>query len=254
MSDWVLVSGAGTGIGQAVAAALADAGHRIVLTGRREAPLQETAGILAGEGHKIVTADLRDAAGLRQGLADSGIESLYGVVANAGVGGENQYGAEDRWQEIIDTNLTGTYQLVNEALPYLRADRASDDFRHVLIISSILARLGVPGYTAYCASKAGLLGLMRSWAASFTGERILVNALCPGWVNTAMARQGIDGFAQAFNKTYDEALAEQMAMVPLGKMSEPAEVAAFTAYLLGRGQVSITGQTLDINNGALMPC
>ena len=124
----------------------------------------------------------------------------------------------------------------------------------MLIVSSILARLGVPGYTAYCASKSGLLGLMRSWAASFTAEHILCNAVCPGWVNTEMARQGLRGFAEGSGKSFDEVLAEQMAMVPLGKMSEPAEIAAMARYLLNGQQTSVTGQTFDINNGALMPC
>lgn len=253
MSRTLLISGAGSGIGRALAERFAQDGLKVALLGRTRASLEETLAALPGAGHTVITADIRDAAAIRKALSDAGLESLHGVIANAGVGGENHYGTQDRWNEIIDINLSGTYYLVNEALPYLRKGKGDDEFRGVLIISSILARLGVPGYTAYCASKAGLLGLMRSWAGSFTGERILVNALCPGWVNTAMARQGIEGFAEGSGRGYDECHAEQMAMVPLGKMSEPEEIAAFAAYLLSPGQTSITGQTFDINNGALMP-
>ena len=122
-----------------------------------------------------------------------------------------------------------------------------------MILSSILARLGVPGYSAYCASKAGLLGLTRSLAAEHSGEKILINALCPGWVNTDMAQEGIDGFAEALNITSQQAYQEAMKQVPLGKMSEPEEIAQFVGYLLSAQQTSLTGQTIDINNGALMP-
>ena len=111
----------------------------------------------------------------------------------------------------------------------------------------------MPGYSAYCASKAGLLGLTRSFAAELSSEKILVNALCPGWVNTDMAQEGIEGFADALKITKEQAYQEAMKQVPLGKMSEPEEIAQFVGYLLSEHQTSLTGQTIDINNGALMP-
>jgi NAD(P)-dependent dehydrogenase (short-subunit alcohol dehydrogenase family) len=188
---------------------------------------------------------------MQSALEKINVESLYGLVANAGIGGENTYGENDRWREVIDTNLTGTYQTVQECLPYLKKDTAP--FKKVVILSSILARLGVPGYSAYCASKAGLLGLTRSFAAEFSGDKILVNALCPGWVNTDMAQEGIESFADALKITKEQAYQEAMKHVPLGKMSEPEEIAQFIGYLLSEQQTSLTGQTIDINNGALMP-
>ena len=176
---------------------------------------------------------------------------MQGVVANAGLGGENQYGDNDRWHDILETNLTGTYQLVQEALPYFSVKESG--FRQIVIIASILARLGVPGYSAYCASKAGLLGLMRSWAVELASEKILVNAICPGWVNTQMAVQGLETFAETSGQAYEKIYDEQMAQVLLGKMSEAEEVANLIRFLISENQSSITGQTLDINNGALMP-
>ena len=252
MNKKILITGAGTGIGRAVAIRMAAAGCGVVLMGRNEQSLRESAEMLEGRPHTVAVADICDAQSVRSSL--EGVGALYAVVANAGLGGENHYGGGDRWHEIINTNLTGTYNLVNEALPYLSADRQKDTFRHIVLVSSVLARLGVPGYSAYCASKAGLLGLMRSWAASLTSESILVNAICPGWVDTAMAREGLDTFAKASGKSPEEIYREQMAMVPLGKMSSPAEIAELVAYLISDIQTSITGQTLDINNGALMPC
>ena len=253
MTRSILVSGAGTGMGRAVAIRLAEAGARIILLGRHRDSLEETRSLLVvPDRHVLVEADLRDASSLRDGLSNAELETLQAVVANAGIGGENHYGPEDRWGEIIETNLTGTYYLINECLPYLRLDR-HEDFRQIVVTSSVLARLGVPGYSAYCASKAGLLGLMRVWAKTFASENILVNAITPGWVDTEMAREGLDTFARTKGVPYQEALAEQMDMVPLGKMSRPEEIAELVQFLLSGVQNSITGQVLDINNGAVMP-
>ncbi len=249
MKKTILVSGAGTGIGQATTKGLADKGYALVLLGRNKERLEETRAMLAEPAaHAIIAADIRNADEIKKGLEEVK-PVLHGVVANAGLGGENQYGENDRWQEIVDTNLTGTYQLVEEALPYFAPKE--DGARHIVIIASILARLGVPRYTAYCASKAGLLGLMRSWSVELAAQNILVNAIAPGWVNTSMARQGLVEMAEFTGRDYDDILAEQMSMVLLGKMSEPEEIAELIAYMMK--QKSITGQTIDINNGAVMP-
>ena len=249
MKKTILVSGAGTGIGQAAAKGLEEKGYALVLLGRNKENLEKTRAMLAEPmAHTIISADIRNAQEIKKGLEEVN-PLLHGVIANAGVGGENQYGENDRWQEIIEINLTGTYQLVEEALPYFAAKE--DGYRHILLISSILARLGVPRYTAYCASKAGLLGLMRSWAVELAAQNILVNAIAPGWVNTSMARVGLVAMAEHNQREYDDILQEQMSHVLLGKMSEPEEIAELIAYLMK--QESITGQTLDINNGAIMP-
>jgi len=253
MARSILVSGAGSGIGRAVALRLASAGHQILLLGRTRSSLEETRSLLPDpDMHHIVEADVCDPNSIRDALIKTEITRLHGLVANAGVGGENHYGPEDRWGEIINTNLSGAYYLVNEALPYLRLER-KEDFRHIVLISSVLARLGVPGYSAYCASKAGMLGLMRVWAQTFASENILVNAICPGWVDTEMARDGLESFARSSGTAFEEVLGKQMAMVPLGKMSQPVEIGELVYFLLCGAQSSITGQVLDINNGAIMP-
>ena len=252
MSKFVLITGAGTGIGRSIAETLADQEYTLILCGRNLDKLEETkANLQNPSNHSIHSCDIRKAGDLKSVLEKINVASLYGLVANAGIGGENTYGENDRWREVIDTNLTGTYQTVQECLPYLKKDAAP--FKKVVILSSILARLGVPGYSAYCASKAGLLGLTRSIATEYSGEKILVNALCPGWVNTDMAQEGIEGFADALKVNKEQAYQEAMKQVPLGKMSEPEEIAQFVGYLFSDQQTSLTGQTIDINNGALMP-
>lgn len=250
----VLITGAGSGIGRAVAQMLAPK-FPVVLVGRKKASLQATADLIPADAHSayVLAVDIRDSTALLDGLKQLGVDRLHAIVANAGVGGENHWGASDRWQEVIDINLTGTYNSVSACVPLLKQGQGLEDYRHIVVVSSILARLGVPGYTAYCASKAGLLGLMRSWANQFAAERILVNAICPGWVNTEMARQGIETFAETSGESIEAIMKREMGRVPLGKMAEPNEVAALVDLLVGGRQRSFTGQTLDMNNGALMP-
>ena len=252
MTQSIVVTGAGTGIGRAIANHLAENGYALILLGRDGARLESARQTLNHpDRHQCFACDVRKKDSLRSALAKSQVTALHAVVVNAGVGGENQAGAGDRWQEIIDTNLTGSYHTVQECLPYLKKN--PDGFRKIVFISSILARLGVSGYSAYCASKAGILGLMRSLAHELSRDKILVNALCPGWVNTDMAHQGLQDFADFLKVSKDEAEQQAMSQVPLGKMSEPIEIARLVQFLVSDAQTSITGQTLDINNGALMP-
>jgi NAD(P)-dependent dehydrogenase (short-subunit alcohol dehydrogenase family) len=248
MRKTYLISGAGSGIGQAIAFKLAAEGHNCILMGRNEAALNKTFKLLPNGSRMVIAADIRD----KEDLADAASQledvELNGLVANAGIGGENQWGETDRWQDIMDTNLTGTYNFVNTFLPNLRMAEAE---KHIVITSSVLARLGVSNYSAYCASKAGLLGLMRSWAVQFAPEQILVNAICPGWVDTEMSQQGLQGIADGIGITKDEFYEIAMQSVPLKRMSQPDEIAGLVAYLLS--QRSMTGQTIDMNCGAVMP-
>ena len=250
MTRHIVISGAGSGIGRSIAQTLAERGYSLILLGRNLGNLESTKNLLKNPSqHQCQPCDIRNSGEIHQALAN--VSSLYGLIANAGIGGENQYGDQDRWQEIIDTNLTGTYQTIQECLPLIKKNPAP--FKKIVIISSILARLGVPGYSAYCASKAGLLGLTRSLAGEYSNDGILFNALCPGWVDTEMAQEGLQGFAEALKISKEDAYKEAMKQVPLGKMSKPEEVAQLVAYLVSEEQTSLTGQTLDINNGALMP-
>lgn len=250
MQKTILVSGSGSGIGKKTAEILAKAGYRLLLSGRNEKKLINTKNSLPNpDEHLIMPADIKNAAAIKEQLQKINPE-LYAIIASAGIGGENHYGQDDRWQEIIATNLTGTYQLVKESLPYFSTKE--NGYRHILIISSILSRIGVPNYNAYCASKAGLNGLMRSWAVEFAADKILVNSICPGWVNTEMAREGLDTYAKAANISFEEMYSIQMKDVLLGKMSEPEEIGNLIKYLVSPENISFTGQVFDINNGAYL--
>ena len=248
----ILITGAGSGIGRAIAQRISKNNYPLILLGRNQDKLEETRNSLESpEKHQCFSCDIRLPKDIANALEKSKINSLYALIANAGIGGENRYLSSDRWNEIIDTNLTGTYNTTQGCLPYLKKNKAP--YKKIIILASVLARLGVPGYSAYCASKAGLLGLNRSLAIELAPDKILVNALCPGWVDTEMAQEGLQAFSEALKISKEDAHTKAMADVPLGKMSEPEEIAQLTAFLVSDAQTSITGQTLDINNGAMMP-
>jgi NAD(P)-dependent dehydrogenase (short-subunit alcohol dehydrogenase family) len=229
-----VVTGAGTGIGRAIAQRLAADGARLTLLARDESRLRE---VVPGAATRSV--DIRDRAAVLAAF-DEPVDIL---VANAGIGGENKAGSDDRWDDIISTNLSGTYWCCRAAEPLM------PDGGRIVVTSSILARIGVSGYTAYCASKAGLLGLVRAFAAELAPRKIQVNAVCPGWVNTDMAWDGLSDWP---GMTADEAWAVAVREVPLRRMSEPDEIAGTVAWLASPDALGVTGQAIDHNNGAWM--
>lgn len=254
MKKTYVITGAGSGMGRATAELLSqNKDVKLLLIGRTQTTLEETLSMLANsENHTIAAIDIRDKASWQQTIAANFDENtqLCGVFANAGVGGENHYGTEDRWDEIISINLTGTYVTIMELLPYLK--KATDPFKHIVITSSCLARFGVPNYTGYCTAKTGLLGLTRSLSVQLASDRILVNALCPGWVETEMAKAGIQRLADRGGESYHAEFDRQMSYVPLGRISQPEEIARMVAFLFSNQQTSMTGQGIDINNGSYM--
>ena len=229
----VAVTGAGIGIGRAIASRLVAEGARVGVLARDVSRLD------VGEAH---ACDIRDPVAVE--TVFDRIGPLDALVANAGIGGPNEPGPGDRFEDLVATNLTGTYWCVRAAQRH--------GARHVVVIASILARIGVPGYTGYCASKAGLLGLVRAFAAEFGPEGVQVNAICPGWVDTDMAWEGIDGLAEAIGGSREEAYAEAMKAVPLGGMSEPEDIAGTVRWLLSPDARGVTGQAIDQNGGAFM--
>ena len=226
----IAVTGAARGIGLAIAERLAAEGARLTLIDRDE-PLLE------GATKRVVDISDRDA------VFAAFTEPLDGLVANAGIGGGNEPGESDRFDEILQTNLYGTYWCARAAEPLLA------DGGRIVITSSILSRIGVAGYTGYCASKAGLLGLTRALAAELAPRRIQVNAICPGWVDTDMTRLGLSLFE---GLTEEEAWEVAKQEVPLRRMSDPSEIAGTVAWLLSEDSVGVTGQAIDQNNGAFM--
>lgn len=252
-SRHILVTGAGTGIGMAIALRLASEGATLSLLGRRIDRLQEAALRVNQSGGlaSAFVADVRDQASVDRAV-DAAAQAhgpFFGAVANAGVGGPNQPGAEDRFLDLVQTNLAGTYFTLRAVQRHLAPGPQA---RHLVAISSILGRFGVPGYTGYCASKTGVIGLVRALSLELAAQNVQVNAICPGWVETDMAWEGIDGMAQGMGITREQAHAQAMSAVPLGRMSKPEDIAGLVAFLMSEDARGITGQGMDMNGGAWM--
>jgi len=242
----IVVTGAGTGIGRAIAQRLSSEGAALTLLARDRGRLEETAKTLAGP-VQCLSCDIRDRNAVDDAFAQAAarLGAIHALIANAGIGGPNPPGPEDRFDDLVATNLVGTYSCIRAAQRHLAPGPAS---RHIVVTASVLARIAVPVYTGYSASKAGLLGLVRSLAAELAAQNVQVNAVCPGWVKTEMTWEGLD----AMPGTREEAHERAMREVPLRRMSEPEEIAGTVAWLLSDDARGVTGQAIDQNNGAYM--
>jgi len=246
----IVVTGAGTGIGRAIAERLGRDGASLTLVGRRREPLEATVALLDGRS-RVLPCDIRERAAVERAIDEAAVAlgPVQALVAGSGIGGPNGEGdaGGDRFDDLVRTNLNGTYYCIRAVLRRLAP---VPEARHVVVIASILARIAVPGYTGYSASKAGLLGLVRSFAAELAPANVQVNAICPGWVDTDMAWQGLDAAATASGGTRDAAYAEAMQAVPLGRMAQPEDIAGTVAWLLSADARGVTGQAIDQNGGA----
>jgi NAD(P)-dependent dehydrogenase (short-subunit alcohol dehydrogenase family) len=252
MSRTVVVTGGGRGIGRAIALAFAEPGAHIVITSRTESQLQETAGDLKAKGAEVtaIVMDVSDESSVAYGFGTlhGRVKHVDVLVNNAGVGGgEVVQGSEvARWKKTIDTNLFGMYLVSRQILPLMA------DGGRIVNLSSVLGRFGVPGYTAYCASKHGVIGFTRALSPELVKRKITVNAIAPGWVETDMAELGMTQGAKHAKVSFDEFKDQMLSAVPIKRMIDPAEIAALVKFLCSADASAITGQTYNICGGQTM--
>jgi NAD(P)-dependent dehydrogenase (short-subunit alcohol dehydrogenase family) len=242
MNKVAIITGASRGIGRAIAKKLHNDGASVAWCAR--SPIQD----FPQERSLAVTMDVRD-----QKSVDAGVRSIvdrFGkidiVVNNAGISGVTPVDAPETkdWLDIIQTNVVGSYYVTRAATPHI------PNGGRVIMISSVLGKFGVPGYTAYCTAKTGLIGFTRALALELAPRKITVNALCPGWTDTEMARSGMRDIAKDLGISVDEFRRQAMARVPLGEMVEPEEVANLVAFLAAETGSKITGQAISICGGS----
>ena len=247
-----LVTGGGRGIGRAIARALGGPDTFVGIAGRTRSQLESAAIDLESLGGRAlaiamdVTSELSVAVAIRELTAAAGHVDV--LVNNAGVGGGEPIAGSDieRWRRTIDTNLTGMYLVTRSVVPLMRGGG------RIVNIASVLGRFGVPGYTAYCASKHGVIGFTRALALELAPQQITVNALCPGWVDTEMAAEGMRQGAEATGKTFEEFRDSALGAVPIKRIIQPEEVAELVKFLASPGASAITGQTYNICGGQTM--
>ncbi len=257
-----VVTGGGRGIGRAIAELFYKEGARVAIASRDGKKLQTATMELNRGDHHIVPfrCDVRD---------KDDVEVMIGnvievwdridiLVNNSGISGQTPLapeggepardGVDKLWQQILDTNLNGIYYCTREAARHM-PDGGNG---RVINMSSVLGKFGVPGYSAYCASKHGVIGLTRAHALELAPRKITVNALCPGWVETDMARQGIEECARREGMSAEEFRVVAEGRVPLGRFIQPAEVARLALFLASDAGSGITGQSINLDGGAAM--
>ena len=244
------VTGGNRGIGREVAARFLAAGARVAITGRDAAALEESAKAL-GEGARPYVLDVRDRAAVDR-VVDTAVSELGGLhflINNAGASGHTPVDMNDDtlWHEIIDTNVSGVWYCTRAALRHMGLEGGTGG--RLVHVSSVLGKFGVPAYSAYCASKHAVIGMTRSQAIELAPRGITVNAVCPGWVDTAMAKEGMTRHAREMGISVEAFRDIALAAVPQKRMLSPDEIARFILFLCTDAAAGITGQALSIDAG-----
>ena len=240
-----VVTGAAGGIGSAVASCLGRDGFRLALVDWPGAALDDLAARLQEEGYQAAAfaSDVRDSADTSH-CAEAVLETfgrMDALVTCAGIGRIDPITQtpDDVWHDTLATNLTGTFWWSREAVAHMR-ERGGV----IVMVSSVTALVGLPGRGAYSAAKAGVIGLARTLAIECAGEGIRVIAVCPGATRTGLVQQGYD-------RSPDPQAAQRAhaALQPIGRLSEPEEIAETIAFACSPRAATITGATLIVDGG-----
>jgi len=243
-----LVTGAGRGIGAAVAQRLSAQGHSVALTARSAGELNALATRLPGPS-LVVPADLTDPTAADTVI--SRVEREWGpvevLVLNAGAGTSAPLArtTDEDWARMLELNLTAPFRLLRRALPGM----VEQGWGRVVAVASIAAKRGDPYISAYTASKHGLLGLVRSAAAEVATTGVTVNAVCPAYVDTPMTAHTVATISAATGRSEEEARASLARRQPIGRLIDPEEVA--DAVLLCVHSAAINGQGINVDGGAV---
>lgn len=248
-----VVTGGGSGIGAAIAHALAGAGARVTLIGRDAEKLEaQRQAIGTAQPTHCEAADVTRPEAVERAFA-SATATLGPVdilVNNAGQAQAAPFGKTDLglWQRMLDVNLTGTFLCTQAALPAM----IERGFGRIVNVASTAGQIGYPYVAAYCAAKHGVIGLTRSLALEIATTGVTVNAVCPGYTETPLLQESLDQVIAKTGRTASDARAALQRANPQRRFIEPDEVAHAVLWLLMPESRSITGQSISISGGEVM--
>jgi NAD(P)-dependent dehydrogenase (short-subunit alcohol dehydrogenase family) len=255
MRRHALVTGAGSGIGKAIALGLAADGHIVSLAGRRAAPLEAVRGeILAAGGRAFVRDgfDVTSPQAVEQGITAAIAEAgdIAVLVNCAGEAPSAPFEKTDfaLWQRVLSINLTGVYLVTQAALASVR--RAGNG--RIVNVASTAGLTGYAYVSAYCASKHGVIGLTRALALELARTDVTVNAVCPGFTDTPLIDGALDTISEKTGRSREEARASLARSNPQGRLVTPEEVAHTVSWLVSEKATAITGQAIAVAGGEVL--
>lgn len=244
-----LITGGGRGIGRAIAERLASEGARIIVTGRTESEIDETAQTLGGV---AIRMDAADRASVRAALDTLKVrsEDVDVLVNNAGFAESVSYDrtTDEMWDRLMEVNVGSAFALCRGLIPGM----IERGFGRVINIASNAGLTGYAYTVAYCASKHAMVGMTRALAAEIAKTPITVNAVCPGWTRTRMGDEAIERIAQKTGRSLEVARRALENMSPQQRFTEPEEVAHVVAMLCSPAARGIHGQTIAVDGGQVM--
>jgi NAD(P)-dependent dehydrogenase (short-subunit alcohol dehydrogenase family) len=247
-----LVTGAGRGIGAAIARSLAGAGADVTLLGRSRSGLESVAAELGSVRRSCQVADISDPDSVRvaAAAARAAIGPITLLINNAGQAVSAPLGntSDAHWHSMLAVNLTGTFLCMRECLP----DMLKAGFGRIVNVASTAGLVGYPYVSAYCASKHGVIGLTRAVSLEVARRHVTVNAVCPGYTDTDLVRDTVANITAKTGRTEQQALAALVLHNPQGRLVTPEEVADTVRWLCLRSSGSITGQSVAVAGGEVM--